>query len=165
MTQDFSANEEDNKEHIGLLDVQCNSNRLPNCNKVVNENEQPSKDFTVQQPNNNCHFPKQPEITSDVNETIRTDFSNNSVLKFNSSFPANNSLDIDPMKTLKLNIRRKRLCSNSSALSNNDSAMEDKESSRKMGGRRKGKFTFIKMTAVAATCAFRCRKRRSSFNM
>lgn len=138
MTQDFSANEEDNKEPIGLLDIQCNSNRVLNCNKVMNENEQSSKDFPVQQSHNNCRVPKQPEIASDLNETVRSDMSNNTVLKFNSSsFTVNDSIDVDPMKSLKINIRRKRLCSNSSAVSNNDSAMEEKRPSRKLGSRRK----------------------------
>lgn len=155
MTQDFSANEEDNKEHIELLNVQCSPNRLSNCNKVINENEQLSKDFIVQQPPNNCHVPNELEISSDLKETVRSDISNSTILKFNdSNFTANSSVDVDPMKTLKINIRRKRLCSNSSALSNNDSMMEEKRPCRKIRSRKKRKFTLIKVTDIVMMCDF-----------
>lgn len=140
MTQDFGSNEDDNKEDIHLFDLECNPDRLSSFSKTPNENERLSKDSASQQPYNNCRLLKQSEVKLEINENSRSEIPSSTISNFNNSnFVSHNSVDVDPMKVLKMNIRRKRLCSNSSALSNNDLTIEEKRSCRKIHRRRKRK--------------------------
>lgn len=65
--------------------------------------------------------------------------------KYKNSYTIQNTTDSDPMKNLKMSIRRKRLCSNSSAFSNNDSASDEKRSYRRSRKKRKSiKYIIVK---------------------
>lgn len=55
----------------------------------------------------------------------------------NCNFTVHNSAENDSFNIFKMSIRRKRLCSNSSVVSNNDSNSDDKKNFRKSRKRRK----------------------------
>lgn len=64
------------------------------------------------------------------------EISDDPVLKHNNSFVVNNFVN-DALKNLRMSIRRKRLCSSSSAMSNNESVTEDSRNQRKRKKRKR----------------------------
>lgn len=152
MTLDSGPSEEDNKEHIQLLELDCENadsctielnsfasvdhhdvikgergpnNFLENVNSF-NEKKINLDDKSKVQLNNSCSEPVRSE-----SDTVKCD-------KFNNSdFTISNS--VNSMKSIRMNIRRKRFCSNSSAVSNNDSVSEEKRPCRRLKKRRKRK--------------------------
>lgn len=130
MTQDSGPSEEDNKEHIQLLDLDCgntNSLQLNNFDDAIKSEREPD--------NFHQDDDKQVEAKSDKNsEPARPE---DGSVRCNSDFTISNS--VNSMKSIRMNIRRKRFCSNSSTVSNNDSVSEEKRACRRMKKRRKRK--------------------------
>lgn len=140
MTQDSGPSEEDNKEHIQLLDLECGNNTNNSLvlktfegdhNVIKNENN-----FLQ---NTTSNVEKALEVNSDVqlnnSEPVRSESDSVNKCDNNSDFTISNS--VNSMKSIRMNIRRKRFCSNSSAVSNNDSINEEKRPNRRFKKRRK----------------------------
>lgn len=128
MTQDSAPSEEDNKEHIQLLDADSCSLALNSFDGAhdMNKNE------------NNFHEDSQEvQGKSDVKNSEPVRSESDSVRC--SDFTISNS--VNSMKSIRMNIRRKRFCSNSSAVSNNDSVTDEKRQCRRPKKRRKRKMT------------------------
>lgn len=124
MTQDSGPSEEDNKDHIQLLHVDSCSLTFNNFDGAHDMNKNDS----------NFHENNQPvQGKSDANnsEPVRSD--SDSVRC--SDFTISNS--VNSMKSIRMNIRRKRFCSNSSAVSNNDSVTDEKRRRPKKRRKRK----------------------------
>lgn len=163
MTQDSTASEEDSKERIALLDLECDD--VNNCsspldnfkNHDMNDNEKCAENFlrNASTCHRSQHINSKSETNDCVSANVRSDTSKsvNTVLKFNNTnFTVHtSSSDFDPMKELKMNIRRKRLCSNSSVLSNNDSLGEEKRSRKRMKRRRKSSVIYCNLNKVVLT--------------
>lgn len=76
---------------------------------------------------------------SDIVNTYKSDLlnCNNSIENYNFTI---NTSEFDPMKNLRMSIRRKRICSNSSTMSQNEnSIIEDKESYQRYKKRKRRK--------------------------
>lgn len=127
MTQDSGPSEEDNKEHIQLLDLECGDTL--ELNNFEGQHGINKNDNTYHQDE------KELESKSDVqlksNEPVRSESDS---VRCNSDFTISNS--VNSMKSIRMNIRRKRFCSNSSAVSNND---EEKRPCRRPKKKRKRK--------------------------
>ncbi|KAI4465485.1 male-specific lethal-1 protein [Holotrichia oblita] len=134
MTQDLGSLE-DNNDNTALAELDVGSNIK------VKENSREGFDETcssTQLPNNKDNS-IDPEISGNSYNPNKVEFLNNSHIptKYKSSYTIQNTIDSDPMKNLKMSIRRKRLCSNSSAFSNNDSTSDEKRSYRRSRKKRK----------------------------
>lgn len=151
MTQDSGPSEEDNKEHIQLLDLDCATDDCPlelknfdvgdehnviKGERQVNSFHEDASDLneivvekTELELNNSCGEPVSDLINSKCNTT---------------DFTISNS--VNSMKSIRMNIRRKRFCSNSSAVSNNDSVSEEKRPCRRVKKRRKRTTTLFTTT-------------------
>ncbi|GJQ70615.1 hypothetical protein Trydic_g23007 [Trypoxylus dichotomus] len=136
MTQDLGALE-DNTDNTTLAEVNIGSSIKIKENSCKELDESCT---STEIPNN-----KSKSIVSEVSanpynsSNNKSEFINNSHIptKYKSSYTIQNTIDSDPMKNLKMSIRRKRVCSNSSAFSNNDSTSDEKRSYRRSRKRRK----------------------------
>lgn len=159
MTQD-SAPEEDDQKHDRLVDVEYQNRKSCKLNNFIkghdmNDNEKCPNNFVNKTPNNRHSIQEENHNLTHNNIDERSDINkphNNSVLKFNENNFTISSGEFDPMKELKMNIRRKRLCSSSSALSNSESLQEEKRSSRKIKRRRKSKKLRLKKDGDSNEC-------------
>lgn len=140
MTQDSGPSEEDNKDHIQLLDLEC----VPQHDTFKCENEQTRDQLEPFKENSECEkvfkeSGKVSEVKKDVenNVSMRSESEcDNSVMKLSDGDFAISS-SVNSVKSIRMNIRRKRFCSNSSAVSNNDSVVEEKRTCRRVRKRRK----------------------------
>lgn len=148
--------EEDTKENIEIIGEQYCEN--DNCSiEVINYQEnhvdlsdnESQIDSVVGNDNNYIVDDNELELKSE--EYILNDLSDNyksesDIINCNSSisdynFTINNISECDPMKNIRMSIRRKRVCSNSSALSQNESAIiEDKQTYRRFKKKRRRKY-------------------------
>ncbi|XP_068903286.1 male-specific lethal 1 homolog [Tenebrio molitor] len=139
MTQDSGPCDEDNKNCIELLDLNCENGDACSPLKLgkFQQNYRLS-DGESQAENQTINNKYDSQVTfHNISDNLKTesDLTNcNTSAGFN--FTVDNPTDFDPMRNLRMNIRRKRL-SNSSAVSNNDSVVEEKRSYRKFKKRRK----------------------------
>lgn len=151
MTQDSGPSEEENKERIQLLELECGT--IDECSLELKSFESDEQDVIKSEREstkflentNNCNAEKKLEEKSAVqltdytcSETVRSKSDSVKCNRFNNSdFTISNS--VNSMKSIRMNIRRKRFCSNSSAVSNNDSVGEEKRSCRRVKKRRRRK--------------------------
>lgn len=145
MTQDSiipcEEEDDDDKSNIELIHNNCDNQECTTLDLMnFDENHLSDNDIQIENCSRNNNSPhnelvdisdiKQEEfVVHDINsEDIKSESEvtdcNNSITDFNCSL--DNYSDFDPMRNLRMSIRRKRLCSNSSALSNNDSTTEEK---------------------------------------
>lgn len=154
MTQDSGPSEEDNKERIQLIGLDCEN--TGGCSlelnsfvgdRDVNKNEK--------EPNNFGQEEKESENKSDVpvKNSCGDPEKAESVRCNNSDFTISSS--VNSMKSIRMNIRRKRFCSNSSAVSNNDSVSEEKRPCRRVKKRRKRNFFQDLFLSESQCCCFR----------
>ncbi|KRT80546.1 hypothetical protein AMK59_8461 [Oryctes borbonicus] len=136
MTQDLGALE-DNNDNTTLAEVNIGSSIK------IKENSCKELDETCTSTKipNNKNKSIDPEVSENSYNNInnKSEFISNSHIptKYKSSYTIQNTIDSDPMKNLKMSIRRKRVCSNSSAFSNNDSTSDEKRSYRRSRKKRK----------------------------
>lgn len=146
MTQDSVPSEEDNKEHIQLLNLKCGN--TDNCSLKTFESEHnviegEKEQNNVHQNTDNCNVEKPIEDNREVqldnscSEPVRSESDSVKCDKFNNSGDFTISNSVNSMKSIRMNIRRKRFCSNSSAVSNNDSVSGEKRPGRRLKKRRK----------------------------
>lgn len=141
MTQDAAHIDDDNKADIYFQETHKNSpnNCLDGTNYEVN-----SESYnTLENTSNNCDT--EPSIglkiekgnTSSANDdTLNSTYSASNSLHLKSGdFVVNSSVE-DTLNNLKMSIRRKRLCSTSSALSNTEVSSEDIQRSKKKKKRK-----------------------------
>lgn len=119
-----------------ILNVSDNESQLES--EVIDENS-----FTIENHHSELELKSEELVLNDFSDTFgdKSDFLNcNSLSEYN--FTIDNIVsEIDPMKNLRMSIRRKRVCSGSSALSNNElvAAVENKEPFRNLK-KKKRKF-------------------------
>lgn len=103
----------------------------------------------------------------ETDEHFDSSFNNGSVKSedcLNSSYDFTiDSSEFDPMRNLRMSIRRKRL-SNSSVMSNNDSAVDEKRSFRSFKKRRKRELSFLNHIFLCLIGFFRSFKRFTNYN-
>lgn len=148
MTQDSGPSEEDNKEHIQLLDLDCGNDdcslELKNFDggdelNVIKGERQPNNfDENASEVNAIAEEKTEVQLNNSCSEPV-SDLVNNKC--DNTDFTISNS--VNSMKSIRMNIRRRRFCSNSSAVSNNDSVSEEKRPCRRVKKRRKRTTTFF----------------------
>ncbi|RZC38847.1 PEHE domain containing protein [Asbolus verrucosus] len=116
MTQDSGPCDEDNKNCIDLLDLNCE-----NGSGLKLQNDLSDSESQTENPSIDDKFDSQVNFNS-ISDKLKTEseVADNASAGFD--FAVNNSSEFDPMRNLRMSIRRKRL-SNSSAVSNNDSVV------------------------------------------
>lgn len=160
MTQ--GPSEEDSKDNIDFItqplcdseDISGEIIRYPENNLNLSDNESQLDSEIIEQDINTFTIENHhSEIELKSEELVLNEISDNFVgktelLNYNSFSEYNFTIDnivseIDPMKNLRMSIRRKRVCSGSSALSNNElvAVVENKESFRDLK-KKKRKFFF-----------------------
>ncbi|XP_044267496.1 male-specific lethal 1 homolog [Tribolium madens] len=138
MTQDSSVCDEDNKNCLDLLDLNCENGTCPPLKLAkFEENSRSDGESQTGKPSIDNKFDSQVNYHK-ISDKLKSE---SEIADCNSTsagfdFTVNSSDEFDPMRNLRMSIRRKRL-SNSSAVSNNDSVLEEKRSFRKFKKRRK----------------------------
>lgn len=150
MTQDSGPVEEDNKEKVTLdlehLQTNCDSIELE---KYQAKHEDDDRAAVIEENHLTSITPQalnSTVISEEGNSSVSLHLNNSasvsedSVLYNNVKYTIEESAgtDLDSMKNLRMNIRRKRVCSNSSAFSNPESTgLDDKRNCKRMRKKRK----------------------------
>lgn len=129
MTQDSSLCDEDNKNCIDILDLNCENS--DGCSSLKEKRGLNDGESQTETPTVDHKFDSQVNFNR-VGDKVKTESEERSDRL---DFAGDNAGDFDPMKNLRMSIRKKRL-SNSSAVSN-EYALEEKRSFRKFKKRRK----------------------------
>ncbi|CAH0557555.1 unnamed protein product [Brassicogethes aeneus] len=146
MTQDSAPYTEDSKQNVDLLQLHTICD-IPHENSVELEPlkfEDKLSDTESLTKENELSIVQKEDI---VGESEKVDNSEQVEVECE-NFTFENCSDFDPMRNLKMSIRRKRVYSNSSAFSNNDSLNDDKRLFRKLKKKRR---RFTKDTQVIST--------------
>ncbi|EFA03911.2 hypothetical protein TcasGA2_TC014045 [Tribolium castaneum] len=136
MTQDSSPCDEDNKNCLDLLDLNCENGTCPPL-KLAKFEQNSDGESQTGNPSIDNKFDSQVNYHK-ISDKLKSESEivtdcNSASAGFDFTV---NSGEFDPMRNLRMSIRRKRL-SNSSAVSNNDSVLDDKRSFRKFKKRHK----------------------------